>query len=104
MILCTLIPIRFFQIETLCNICYTTITTYKIIFKDIFMEDTIMSTANKIRLAIALAAAVMLAGCNNADESDSVPGTAPVPPPHPLTNNDNGCRGCKCRSQGRPYL
>ena len=83
MILCTLIPIRFFQIETLCNICYTTVTTYKIIFKDIFMEDTIMSTANKIRLAIALAAAVMLAGCSAPDESGSAPNTPSVPPPPP---------------------
>ena len=37
------------------------------------MEDTIMSTVNKIRLAIALATAVMLAGCSGADESGSAP-------------------------------
>ena len=37
------------------------------------MEDTIMSTAKKIRLAIALATAVMLAGCSGADESGSAP-------------------------------
>ncbi|WP_252722653.1 hypothetical protein [Treponema sp. Marseille-Q4132] len=37
------------------------------------MEDTIMSTVNKIRLAIALATAVMLAGCSGPDESGSAP-------------------------------
>ena len=37
------------------------------------MEDTIMSTAKKIRLAIALAALAILAGCSGADESGSAP-------------------------------
>lgn len=35
------------------------------------MEDTIMSTAKKIRLGIALAALAILAGCGGADESGS---------------------------------
>ena len=43
-----------------------------------------MSIAKKIRLAIALATAVMLAGCSGPDESASTPNTPSVPPPHPL--------------------
>ena len=42
-----------------------------------------MSIAKKIRLAIALAAAVMLAGCSGPDESGSSPNTPSVPPPTP---------------------
>ena len=42
-----------------------------------------MSIAKKIRLAIALAAAVMLAGCSGPDESGSAPNTPSVPPPTP---------------------
>jgi len=37
------------------------------------MEDTIMSTAKKIRLCMALAALAILAGCSGADESGSAP-------------------------------
>lgn len=39
------------------------------------MEDTIMSTAKKIRLGMALAALAILAGCSGADESGSAPNT-----------------------------
>ena len=39
------------------------------------MEDTIMSTAKKIRLGIALAALAILAGCGGTDGSGSAPNT-----------------------------
>ncbi len=50
------------------------VTVYRIIFL-ICTEDTIMSTAKKIRLGIALAALAILAGCSGADESGSAPNT-----------------------------
>ena len=40
-----------------------------------------MYTVKKIWLGIALAAAAMLAGCSNADESASAPNTPSVTPP-----------------------
>ena len=67
-------------LETLFDICYTMVTVYRIIFL-ICTEDTIMSTVKKIWLGIALAAAAMLAGCSNADESASAPNTPSVTPP-----------------------
>ena len=50
------------------------VTVYRIIFL-ICTEDTIMSTAKKIRLGIALAALAILAGCSGTDGSGSAPNT-----------------------------